>query len=106
MFGLARFDLPEGLPIVDTIRCRQIVQLGSSGLPTLNALDAVERQSLFTSLAVIVKTADYHVKRFNNLLQSINERRRKANALITYDFSVEYAVFEAAAAFGGEMPTL
>lgn len=98
MFGVAKFDVPEGLPVVDTVRSRQIVQLGSSGLPVLNALRTEERDALFTSLAIIVRTADYHTKRFNGLLAAVNERRKTANALITYDFTVEYAVFEAAAA--------
>jgi hypothetical protein len=98
MFGVAKFDVPEGLPIVDTVRSRQLVQLGSSGLPVLNALGAKERDALFTSLAIMVKTADYHVKRFNSLLAAVNERRKTANALITCDFTVEYAVFEGAAA--------
>jgi hypothetical protein len=98
MFGVAKFDVPEGLPIVDTVRSRQIVQLGSQGLPVLNALGAEERDALFTSLAIVVRTADYHVKRFNRLIAAIDERRKTANALITCDFTVEYAVFEAAAA--------
>ena len=90
--------LPEDFRTSTPSGRRQIVQLGSSGLPTLDALGASEREALFTSLAVMVKTADYHVKRFHRLLVAINGRRAKGNALITYDFSVEYAVFEAAAA--------
>ena len=38
------------------------------------------------------------MKRFHQLLVAIDGRREGGNALITYDFSVEYAVFEAAAA--------
>jgi hypothetical protein len=64
----------------------------------LTVLGAKERDALFTSLAIIVRTADYHVKRFDGLLASVNQRRRAANALITCDLTVEYAVFEAAAA--------
>ncbi len=98
MFGVAKFDVPEGLPIVDTVRSRQIAQLGSGGLPVLNALGTEERDALFTSLSIMVKTADYHMKRFNSLIAAINDRRKKANALIIHDFVVEYAVFEGAAA--------
>jgi hypothetical protein len=98
VIGVAKFDQPEGLPIVDSTRSRQLVQLGSTGLPRLNVLGAKERDALFTSLAIMVRTADYHVKRFDSLLAAVNLRRKAANALITYDFTVEYAVFEAAAA--------
>jgi hypothetical protein len=98
VIGVGKFDQPEGLPVVDSVRSRQLAQLGSTGLPTLSVLGAKERDALFTSLAIIARTADYHVKRFNSLLAAVNQRRKAANALITYDFTVEYAVFEAAAA--------
>jgi hypothetical protein len=98
MIGLARFDLPTDLPTVDTVRARQIAHLGVSGLPVLNALNSDERDALFASLSVMVKTTDYHAKRFDRLVANVNERRKKGNALITHDFSVEYAIFEAAAA--------
>src|ERR1019366_3618609 len=98
ILGIDKLPAPEGLPLVDTVRSRQLTHLAHDGLPTLKVLEKGERDALFPSLGVTVQATDYHVERFKRVVRSVNARIVNSGALITNDFIVKYAVFEGAAA--------